>query len=107
MVHGDRRPHVVALVVPDEVFVQRWARDHGRANDHSGAIIDDAAFRETISDAVDRVNDGLSVIEKVRRFMMTAEAFTIENGMMTPTLKIRRHVIRDKYGNALEALYGG
>jgi len=45
------------------------------------------------------------VIERVRRFTLTAEPFSIENGMMTPTLKIRRHAIIARHGAALEALY--
>ena len=51
------------------------------------------------------VNEELSVIERVRRFIPAVEGFTIENEMMTPSLKIRRHIIKDRYGDALEALY--
>ena len=54
---------------------------------------------------VARVNQRLSPIERVRRFAIAAEPFTIANGQMTPTLKIKRHVIRDAYGAALDALY--
>ena len=53
-----------------------------------------------------RVNEKLSVIERVRHFIIAAEPFTIENEMMTATLKIRRHVIQEAYGKPLEALYG-
>jgi long-chain acyl-CoA synthetase len=55
--------------------------------------------------AVDRVNAELSVIEKVRRFILSDEAFTIENEQLTPSLKIRRHVISKVYGERLDALY--
>ena len=58
-----------------------------------------------VSAAVARVNQRLSPIERVRRFVVAAEPFTIANGQMTPTLKIKRHVIRDAYGAALDALY--
>ena len=51
------------------------------------------------------MNEDLSVIEKVRRFILVADPFTIENEMMTPSMKIRRHIIKDHYGDALEALY--
>jgi long-chain acyl-CoA synthetase len=57
--------------------------------------------------AVDRVNAGLSVIEKVRRILVADEPFTIENGALTPSLKVRRHVLRERYGDRLDALYGG
>ena len=107
MVYGDRRPHIVALVVPDADFMESWATSAGRDSSDLETLIGDAGFHAVLSGAIDRVNADLSVIEKVRRFVVTADPFTIENGMMTPTLKIRRHVIRDKYGNKLEALYGG
>ena len=107
MVYGDRRPHLVALIVPDAEFAKRWAQENGEAGKELDALIDIPAFRSAIGAAVDRVNDDLSVIEKVRRFRVTADPFTIENGMMTPTLKIRRHVIRQRYEASLEALYGG
>jgi long-chain acyl-CoA synthetase len=55
--------------------------------------------------AIDRVNGTLSPLEKVRRFALAPEAFTIDNAMLTPSLKIRRHVIRERYGEALERLY--
>lgn len=105
MAHGDRRPHLVALVVPDADWAAAWARKQGKPEDLAG-LVEDTEFRRAIQEAVDRVNKGLSSIEKVRRILLCAEAFTTDNGMLTPTMKIRRHVIRQKYGEALEALYG-
>jgi long-chain acyl-CoA synthetase len=55
--------------------------------------------------AVDRVNADLSVIEKVRRFILADQPFTIENEQMTPSMKIRRHIISNVYGERLDALY--
>jgi len=55
--------------------------------------------------AVDRVNAQLSVTEKVRKITLTADAFTIDNEMLTPSLKIRRHMIRQTYGDRIDALY--
>jgi len=55
--------------------------------------------------AVDRVNTGLSVIERVRRIAIADEPFSIANEQMTPSLKNRRHAIRAVYGERLDALY--
>ena len=63
------------------------------------------AFRAEIRNAIDRVNAELSVIEKVRRFAFTDEPFSIENEQMTPSLKIRRHKVREQYEPRLDALY--
>lgn len=106
MVVGDRRPHMAGLVVPSEEFVAEWARANGAAPDLA-ALAGDARFRAAIGEAVARANRGLSVIEKVKRFAIAEEAFTVENAMMTPTLKIRRHEVLTHYGDRLEALYRG
>lgn len=104
MVHGDKRPHLVALIVPDEEFAKSWALANGRAFNLE-ALAMDADFHKAVLKAVDRVNKGLSNIERVRRFLLVAEPFTVANEMMTPTLKIRRHVIRKFWQAKLEALY--
>jgi long-chain acyl-CoA synthetase len=57
--------------------------------------------------AVERVNKDLSVTERIRRFIIADEPFTIENQQLTPSLKIRRHVLKDVYGERLDALYRG
>jgi long-chain acyl-CoA synthetase len=87
MVYGDRRPHIVALLVPDPEIA-------GKPD-----------VQQRLQRAVDRVNAEVSVTEKVRRFIVADEAFSIENEQMTPSLKIRRHVVKQVYGERLDALY--
>ena len=105
MIAGDRKPHMVAVLVPDDEWTAEWVKANGRTND--AALADDPAYRAAIQAAVDRTNKDLSVIERVRRWIMADEAFTIENEQLTPSLKIRRHVLRGVYGNRLDALYRG
>lgn len=104
MIYGDKRPHLVALIVPDPDHIQRWAKEHGREGDLA-ALSADPEFRKTVGAAIQRVNRGLSNIEKVRKFCIAEEPFSVENEMLTPTMKIRRHVIRTHYGDQLERLY--
>ena len=66
---------------------------------------DNPEFIKAVSAAVDRVNKDLSNIEKIRRFLIAAEPFSIDNEQMTPTLKVRRHVVKAVYGERLEGLY--
>jgi long-chain acyl-CoA synthetase len=105
MVHGDKRPHLVALIVPDGEFAQSWAKERGLPLDLA-ALAEMAEFRKAIGTAIERVNTGLSNIEKVRRFTLLPAPFSVDNGMMTPTLKVRRHKIREAYGEMLEGMYG-
>ncbi len=106
MVVGDKRPFIVALLIPDKEWAQGWAKEKGKTGDLA-QLVGDKEFRAVIQAAVDRVNRRLSVIERVRQFILAAEPFSLENGMMTPTLKIRRHVIRQTWGPKLDALYEG
>ena len=87
MIYGDRKPHLVALLVPDPEIAS--APD----------------VQQRLQKAVDRVNADLSVIERLRRFILAHEPFSIENEQLTPSMKIRRHVIGKAYGERLEALY--
>ena len=92
MVYGDKRPHLVALLIPDEDWLAEQT--------------DDSDLHKAIGAAVERVNASLSAIEKIRRFIIINEHFTIDNGLMTPTMKIRRHKILEIHGDALIRLYG-
>src|SRR3954449_2876417 len=87
MVYGDRRPHLVALLVPD------------------AEIASAPDLHQRLQRAVDRVNADLSVIERIRRFIVADEPFSIENEQLTPSMKIRRHVIGKAYGERLDGLY--
>ena len=93
MVYGDRRP-----------ASRRAARARSRG-DEAVRRTTRRQLRKALSKAVDRVNAELSVIEKVRRFILADEPFTVENEQLTPSMKIRRHVIRKAYGERLDALY--
>ena len=104
MAVGDNRPHVVAIVVPRQDFVAEWAKKNGVSADLS-ALVDDKAFRTAVGRAIDRANGNLSVTERVKRFVIADQPFTIENGMMTPTMKPRRHEIIRRWGAAIEELY--
>ena len=117
MVSGDQRPYLVGLIVPDAEWAHGWAEAHGLADEGAqseaaavpdlAALCENPGFCRAVMDAVDRVNTRLSVTEKVRRISLAPAPFTVENEMMTPTLKIRRHKIRAAYGEKLEKLYKG
>ncbi|MDB5688183.1 MAG: AMP-dependent ligase [Sphingomonas bacterium] len=105
MVAGDRRPHLVGLIVPDPEWARGWAAAAGIRYDPA-ALRDDPTFQKAIGAAIDRVNAHLSVIEKVRGFLIADAPFSIDNEQLTPSLKVRRHVVRAAYGEQLDALYG-
>ncbi|RSV19977.1 long-chain fatty acid--CoA ligase [Sphingomonas sp. ABOLG] len=106
MIAGDRKPHMVAVIVPDPEWMQEFcATTNTRCNLPS--LSKDPDFRALVGAAVERTNKELSVIERVRRFIIADEPFSIENEQLTPSLKIRRHILRQVYGERLDALYKG
>ncbi|WJS99144.1 AMP-dependent synthetase/ligase [Novosphingobium humi] len=107
MVFGDKRPYMVGLIVPDAEWSREWAVVNGHHGADVRALQELPSFRGAIREAVDRVNRDLSVIEKVRQFTFADEPFAIDNEEMTPSLKIRRHKLKERYGARLEGLYKG
>ncbi len=106
MVSGDKRPHLVGLIVPDPEWAVGWAQANDIPYDLT-ELCSLPAFRSAVMEAVDRVNKQLTVTERVRKIALTPDGFTIDNEMLTPSLKIRRHVIRQRYGDQVDGLYGG
>jgi long-chain acyl-CoA synthetase len=106
MVYGDRKPYMVAVLVPDPEWTQEWCAKNGDACDFV-RLAENSEYRTALGHAVERVNKDLSVIERIRRFILADGPFTIENEQLTPSLKIRRHVLKEAYGPRLDALYKG
>ena len=106
MVHGDKRPNLVGIIVPDPEWAMEWAKAAGLPTDMA-LLKQHDSFRSAVRAAIDRVNKDLSVIEKVRKFDFADEPFTIENEQMTPSMKIRRHVLNSIYADKIGAMYRG
>jgi long-chain acyl-CoA synthetase len=106
MIAGDRRPYMVALVVPDPEWTQEWCAANGDVCSFA-RLAENSEYRTAIGAAIERVNKDLTVTERIRRFVLADAPFAIENEQLTPSLKIRRHVIKQAYGERLDALYKG
>lgn len=107
MVSGEQRPYNVALVIPDIGYLNAWANDKGIDSSDVDVLISDAKVKDLIKAEIDRVQSSLKHYERVRDFVLVAEELTPENGMLTPTLKIKRRSVMAKYGDQLDALYEG
>jgi long-chain acyl-CoA synthetase len=104
IVYGDGQPHLVALIVPDAEFAKGYARRHKLPSDLD-ELVQHQDFERAIGEAVTRANESLSVIERVRHFRLMAAAFTVENGTMTPTLKLKRPLIYRLHKELFEGMY--
>jgi len=104
MIAGDRKPYMTAVLVPDPEWTQEWCARNGSRCDFK-SLAHDPDYKAALAHAVERVNKDLSVIERVRKFIVADGPFTIENEQLTPSLKIRRHILKLVYGDRLDALY--
>ncbi len=104
MLYGDFKNYLVAVIVPDKDFALNWAKENGK-NQKFETIVKDDDFNKLMKEVLNRVNKNLSVIEQVRKFILIDHEFTIENSMMTVSMKVRRFAVKDKYQEDLEKLY--
>ena len=105
MVVGDKSAYLVAVLVPDEECIAAAAKAAG-VPPRLADLTETPELRAALTAAVGRANESLSTIERVRHFIVAETPFTTDNGLMTPTLKTRRHAINAVYGDRLQALYG-
>ena len=83
-VYGDKKNYLVALIVPSKDFLKE---------------------KEKIDNVIEKINKKLTLLEKIKRIQLIDENFSIENGLMTPTMKVKRKKVTEKYKNQLEKLY--
>ncbi|MEV0442676.1 AMP-dependent synthetase/ligase [Streptomyces spectabilis] len=102
---GDRRPYPVALITLDAEEVTGWAARAGVAL--TEPLSADPAVRALVQEAVDEANASASRPARIRDFAVLDEDFTVESGLLTPSLKVRRQAVAERYGPVVEALYGG
>ena len=107
VVYGDGKPYLVALVVPEREACEAWAREEGLPETPWEKLVASKALRRMLQTRINRLLAGFAPHEQVRRIHLLAEPLTIESGLLTPTLKVKRKKVYARFGEALEALYEG
>jgi long-chain acyl-CoA synthetase len=106
LIHGDRRNFLTAIFSLDRDEIVPWARERG-IKDDLPALADHDAVKKLVADVVEGTNKRLPSYEQVKRFSVTGDTWTVENGLMTPTLKIKRKNLEERYRSLLESFYEG
>jgi long-chain acyl-CoA synthetase len=102
---GDRRPFVAALVTLDPVEIATWAAEQGIPADDMAVLAEDERVRELVQGIVDEANANRSRYEQIKRFVVLPRDFTMDDGEITPTLKLKRRVAQQHFEDAIERLY--
>jgi long-chain acyl-CoA synthetase len=107
VMHGDRRPFPVMLVTLDEEEIVPWAQAEGIEDTSIAALAQHPKVVELIQSELDRANSHYAQVEQVKKFFILDHDLSQETGELTPTLKVKRNIVNDKYADRFEALYGG
>jgi len=105
VVHGDRRPYLTALITLDPEAIVPWAQQQGIEDTDMAALAQNEKVRALVQEAVDTVNSKVARVEEVKKFTILPHDLTQETGELTPTLKVKRNVVYEKYAGELDALY--
>jgi long-chain acyl-CoA synthetase len=104
MMFGDRRPYPVALITLDEEEIVPWAQERGVATDIP-SLAEASEVRALVQDIVDEVNAHYAPVEQIKRFVILDHDLSQETGELTPTLKVKRNVVAEKYAGLFDQLY--
>ena len=105
MVYGDRRPYPVALITINPEELSKFAREQGILTSEAAAIVKHPKVAERVGRTVEEKNTQLQSYAKIKRFTVLPTDFSLDGGELTPTLKVKRKVVSQKYKDAIEELY--
>src|SRR5829696_5355790 len=106
VMYGHRRPYPVALITLDPEEIPHFAREHGLPEDIA-ALANEPKVIELIQSELDKVNSRYAQVEKIKKFVILDHDLSQETGELTPTLKVKRNVINEKYADLFDSLYTG
>lgn len=104
---GDRRMYCTALIVPDFDALKEHANAHGIKYSNTAELVESPEITKLIDENIDSMQKDLANFERVRRFSLLEKPFTIENGELTPSLKVRREVVEERYAHLIQGMYKG
>jgi len=102
---GDKRRYNTALIVPNFDSLKEYATEHRIKCRNDEELVGDEKVNDAVRSDINELQRDLAKYEQVRRFKMLPTPFTIESGELTPTLKIKRKVVEQKFANLIESMY--
>jgi long-chain acyl-CoA synthetase len=105
VVYGDRRPYLTAIVTLDPEEVPAYASEHGLGTTDIAELAERNEIRQLVQSQLDAVNAKVARVEQVKKFTILPHDLTQETGELTPTLKVKRNVVYEKYADVLDRMY--
>jgi len=105
VVYGDQKPYLVALIVPNQEVCKAWADEAGLPETDWDHLCDSEILKKHLQTSINKMLKPLNPFEQVRRIHLLHQPFSIESGLLTPTMKIKRRRVYESYGDTLDSLY--
>ena len=105
VVVGENQKFAAALIHPDFAFLKDWCKAHNIPYTTNDEMIQNEEVKKRYDKEVKKLNEGLGEVERVKKYQLIADEWTIGNGMLTPTLKVKRKVVMQRYGEQIDKLF--
>lgn len=105
LIHGDQKKFICALIAIDEAPLKTWADSQNITYNHISELYENPALRLRIQNQIKKTNSEIANYEAIKKFEIVSESWTIENGSLTPSLKVKRKFIENKYAELLKEIY--
>ena len=105
VVLGENQKFAAALIRPDFAFLKDWCKEHNIAFTTNEEMIQNEEVKKRYDREVKKLNEGLGEVEKVKKYQLIADEWTIGNGILTPTLKVKRKVVMERYCDTIDKLF--
>ena len=105
VVFGENEKYAAALIIPDFDFIKSWCKKHeiSYSNDHD--MLNNQDVKTRLANEIKRINSFFGDTEKIKRYCFIEDSWTVANGTLTPTLKVKRSVVKEKYSNLINKLF--
>jgi long-chain acyl-CoA synthetase len=107
VVYGDRRPYLTALITLDPEEIGPWAQERGIDTTDPAQLAEHDEVRAMVQETVEHVNSRVGPVEQLKKFTILPQDLSQETGELTPTLKVKRNIVYDKYSDELDGMYTG
>lgn len=105
VVFGENEKYAAALIIPDFEFIKSWCKKHeiSYTNDHD--MLNNQDVKTRLANEIKRINSFFGDTEKIKRYCFIEDSWTVANGILTPTLKVKRSVVKEKYSSLINKLF--
>jgi long-chain acyl-CoA synthetase len=102
---GDKRKFAAVLISPNFAALEGWAKGQGISTADRNALVKDARVLKAYQEIVDWVNQGLANFETIKRVCVVSDEWSVEDGTMTPSMKLKRRVVGERYAEEIDSFY--